>query len=58
MLDPRMALNICIASAGSIWTLLIVGGAWGLYMPIGYALLAITVTSTMMLYWRYRGIFW
>ncbi|HEY9765322.1 MAG TPA: hypothetical protein V6C82_03120 [Chroococcales cyanobacterium] len=57
-MDPRYALNISIASTGSIWILLVAGAACGASAGIGYTLLALTMSSTMMLYWRYRGIFW
>ncbi len=57
-MDPRYALNISIASTGSIWILLIAGTAWGAPAGIGYLLLALTMSSTMTLYMRYRGIFW
>ncbi|MGE5707779.1 MAG: hypothetical protein ACM3YO_05570 [Bacteroidota bacterium] len=59
MLDPRYALSICLAATGSIWILLIAGAAAGVgFSPLGYTLLGITMCSSMMLYWRYRGIFW
>lgn len=59
MLDPRYALNVCIASTGTIWVLMILGALLGA-APNGlsYALLTFNILSTMFVYQRYRGLFW
>ena len=59
MLDPRYALNICLASTGTIWILMILGAFCGA-PPSGlsYALLTFNILGTMFVYERYRGLFW
>jgi len=59
MLDPRYALNICIASTGTIWILMVLGAVLGA-PPSGfsYGLLTFNIVSTLFVYQRYRGLFW
>lgn len=59
MLDPRFALNVCLASTGTIWILMILGALVGA-APSGlsYALLTLNMVSTAHVYQRYRGLFW
>lgn len=58
MLNPRMVLNICLASTALCWMLLILGAAFGAPSALGFGLVTLCIANTMYLYWRYRGIFW
>lgn len=59
MLDPRYAFNVCIASTGTIWILMILGALVGAGPNgLSYALLTFNILSTMFVYQRYRGLFW
>lgn len=59
MLDPRFALNICIASTGTIWVLMIMAAVLGAQPnALSYGLLTLNIASTMFVYNRYRGLFW
>lgn len=59
MLDPRFALNICLASTGTIWILMIMGALLGVAPGgLSYAMLTLNLISTAHLYQRYRGLFW
>jgi hypothetical protein len=59
VLDPRFALNICLASTATVWILMVLGALVGA-PPSGlaYALLTLNLISTATVYQRYRGIFW
>lgn len=59
MLDPRMVLNLCIASTGLIWAMLVGdAAAGGGFSPFGYVMLTICAFNTLYLYQRYRGFYW
>lgn len=59
MLDPRYALNICIASTGTIWILMVLAAVVGVEPSgLSYALLTLNIISTLFVYQRYRGLFW
>ena len=58
MLNPRMALNICLVSTALCWVLLVLGGLAGTPSPLGFGLVTLCIGNTMYLYWRYKGMFW